>query len=64
MNLKGKNFLKMLDFTPEEIEGMIIAIKNNKSMGNDIDGFYAALTEFKSGNKNCEHPVEYEAVDF
>ena len=23
MNLKGKNFLKMLDFTPEEIEGMI-----------------------------------------
>lgn len=50
--------------TQEEIEGMIIAIKNNKSMGNDIDGFYAALTEFKSGNKNCEHPVEYEAVDF
>ena len=45
--------------TQEKIEGMIIAIKNNKSIGNDVDGLYAALTEFKSGNKNCEHPVEY-----
>ena len=23
MNLKGKSFLKLLDFTPEEIEGLI-----------------------------------------
>ena len=23
MNLKGRNFLKLLDFTPEEIEGML-----------------------------------------
>ena len=23
MNLKGKHFLKLLDFTPEEIEGLI-----------------------------------------
>lgn len=45
--------------TQEVIEVMIIAIKNNKSIGNDVDGLYAALTEFKSGNKNCEHPVEY-----
>lgn len=45
--------------TQEEIEDMIIAIKNNKSIDNDVDGLYAALTEFKSGNKNCEHPVEY-----
>jgi ornithine carbamoyltransferase len=23
MNLKGKNFLKLLDFTPEEIQGFL-----------------------------------------
>ena len=45
--------------TQEEIEGMIIAIKNNKSIDNDVDGLYAALTEFKSGNETCEHSIEY-----
>ena len=38
---------------------MIIAIKNNKSIDNDVDGLYAALTEFKSGNKTCEHSIVY-----
>ena len=41
--------------TQEEIEELIIAIRNNKSIDNDVDGLYAALTEFKSGNKTCEH---------
>ena len=50
--------------TQEEIEELIIAIRNNKSMGNDVDGLYAVLTEFKSGNKNCEHPVEYGSSRF
>ena len=45
--------------TQEEIEGMIIAIKNNKSIDNDVDGLYAALTEFKLGNKTCEHSIVY-----
>ena len=40
------------------------AIRNNKSIGNDVDGLYAVLTEFKSGNKNCEHPVEYGSSRF
>lgn len=50
--------------TQEEIEELIIAIRNNKSIGNDVDGLYAVLTEFKSENKNCEHPVEYESSRF
>ena len=50
--------------TQEEIEELIIAIRNNKSIGNDVDGLYAVLTEFKSGNKNCEHPVEYGSSRF
>ena len=50
--------------TQEEIENLIIAIKRNKSIDNDVDGLYAALTEFKSGNKNCEHPVEYGSSRF
>lgn len=36
MNLKGKNFLKLLDFTPEEIEGLIdlaIKLKAEKKAG-------------------------------
>ena len=41
--------------TQEEIEELIIAIRNNKSIDNDVDGLYAALTKFKSGNKTCEH---------
>ena len=50
--------------TQEEIEELIIAIRNNKSIGNDVDGLYAVLTEFKSENKNCEHPVEYGSSQF
>ena len=50
--------------TQEEIEELIIAIRNNKSIGNDVDGLYAVLTEFKSGSKNCEHPVEYGSSRF
>ncbi len=45
--------------TQEEIEELIIAIRNNKSIGNDVDGLYAVLTEFKSGNKTCEHSIVY-----
>ncbi|MBQ8150036.1 MAG: ornithine carbamoyltransferase, partial [Clostridia bacterium] len=36
MNLKGKSFLKLLDFTPEEIQGLIdmaYELKKQKKMG-------------------------------
>ena len=36
MNLKGKSFLKLLDFTPEEIDGLInlaIELKAKKKAG-------------------------------
>ena len=38
MNLKGKSFLKLLDFTPEEIEGLIdlaFELKDKKKKGID-----------------------------
>lgn len=50
--------------TQEEIEELIIAIRNNKSIGNDVDGLYAALTEFSRGIKIASIRLSMKAVDF
>ncbi len=44
MNLKGKNFLKMLDFTPEEIGGLIdlsLKLKEEKKQGKSQASYLA-----------------------
>lgn len=56
------SLLSVSTVTIKKLHGRIkrvIAIKNNKSIDNDVDGLYAALTEFKSGNKTCEQSIEY-----
>ena len=32
MDLKGRNFLKLLDFTPEEIEGLLDLAANHSRL--------------------------------
>ena len=46
--------------TQEEIEELIIAIRNNKSMGKDVDGLYA----LSRGIKIASIRLSMEAVDF
>ncbi len=57
MNLKGKNFLKLLDFTPEEIEGLVdlaIKLKAEKKAGiphKHLDGKNIALIFEKTSTR-------------
>lgn len=57
MNLKGKNFLKMLDFTPEEIEGMIdlaADLKAKKKVGIAHDTL--ARQKHRADFRKDQHP--------
>ncbi len=64
MNLKGRNFLKLLDFTPEEIEyllDMAADLKEKKKKGIPVDSFrgknVALIFEKTSTRTRCSFEV-------
>lgn len=64
MNLKGRNFLKLLDFTPEEIQYLLdlaADFKRQKKNGQRHDDFYgkniALIFEKTSTRTRCSFEV-------
>ena len=46
MDLKGRNFLKLLDFTPEEIEGLLDLAADLKALCPQLDLPLGLLTGY------------------